>query len=98
MKKTFPLTAPGKAPARVVESVKHDVRKYVQREHRKALPPGFDQWGFRCKVGPDPEHAADCELGNLSPAIDAIAKTGAPQVYVEILAEPARRVRPEESA
>jgi hypothetical protein len=98
MKKTFPLTAPGKAPARVLEGVKHDVRKYVQREHRKALPAGFDQWNFRCKVGPDPDHAADCALGNLSTAIDAIANAGGPQVYVEILAEPGQRLKPEESA
>jgi hypothetical protein len=98
MKKIFPLKAPGKADARVLELVKNDVRKYVKRERRKTLPESFTQWDFRCKVGPDRDHAADCELGNLSPAIDAVANAGSEQVYVEILAEPGKRPEPAESA
>jgi hypothetical protein len=98
MKKIFPLTRPDRAAPRVVEAVKNDVRKYVKRERRKPLPKGFDQWNFRCKLGPDRDHAKDCVLGNISPAIDALAAAGGTQVYIEILAEPGRRVSPEESA
>ena len=98
MKKTFALTDPGKAPPRVVEAVKNDVRKYVKRERRKTLPEGFDLWMFRCRIGPEADRAQVCELGNVSPAIDAVANAGEAQVYVEILAEPGHRVTPEESA
>jgi hypothetical protein len=98
MKKDFPLKVPGKADPRVVEGVKNEVRKYVKRERRKTLPEGFDLWNFRCKVGPDRDHAADCELGNLSPAIDTIANAGSPQIYIEILAEPGKRTILDESA
>ena len=98
MKKTFPLKLPGKADPRVVEGVKHDLRKYVKRERRKTLPDGFDRWNFRCKIGPDRDHAADCELEQLNPALDGIANAGGAQVYVEILAEPGNRVQPSASA
>jgi hypothetical protein len=98
MKKTFPLKLPGKADPRVLEGVKHDVRKYVKRERRKALPDGFDRWNFRCKIGPDRDHAADCELDSINPALDAIANAGGAEAYVEILAEPGNRGPSKESA
>lgn len=97
MKKTFPLQIPGQADARVVEAVKNEVRKYVSRERRKTLPEGFDLWNFRCKVGPDRDGAGDCELGNLTPAIDEVVRARAPAVYVEIMAEPGKRILPSES-
>lgn len=90
MKKTFPLHEPGKAPARVVDHVKHEVRKYVKREHHKELPEGFDFWSFACRVGADASTAADCALGDISARIDDVVAGGGPAVYVEIVATPAR--------
>ena len=91
MRKTFSLTAVGKANARVVESVKHEVRKYVKRERAKPLPPQSDAWEFVCKVGSDSQSAEKKSLREVAAAIDAIATTGASQVYLEVLATPARR-------
>lgn len=91
MKKTFPLQEAGKAPARVVESVKHEIRKYVQREHRKALPEGFDLWTFACRVGDAPATAASCPLGEVGARIDQVVAGGGTEVYVEILATAAQR-------
>jgi hypothetical protein len=91
MKKNFPLHAPGKADARVVEGIKHDVRKYVQRERRKELPEGFEQWDFSCKVGADAASAVSTELSAVAGAIDAVVATAADFVYVEILAVAAHR-------
>ena len=51
MKKTFALTHPKKAAARVVETIKHDVKKYIRRERNKTLPAGTDFWDFDCKFG-----------------------------------------------
>ena len=84
MKKTFPLHAPGKADERVVEAIKHDVRKYVKRERGKTLPEGFDQWDFVCKVGASSAVAEAKELKEVAAAIDKIVQTGADVVYVEI--------------
>ncbi|HUR59600.1 MAG TPA: DUF6172 family protein [Opitutaceae bacterium] len=91
MKKSFPLHVTGKADARVLDAIKHDVRKYVQRERRKTLPEGFDLWNFDCKVGPEPAGATPCALGDISGAVDAVALGGAPAVYIEILASPGHR-------
>ena len=88
MKKTFPLCEPGKDNARVLDAIKHDVRKYVKRERKKIIPEGFDTWRFDCKVGADQSGAANCDLQEISAAIDVVAKTGGPEVYVEIVAAP----------
>ncbi len=92
MKKNFPLKDPKKADARVLEAVKSELRKYVQREQRKDLPEGFNRWDFACKVGPDAAAAVVCPLSEVVTAVDAAAKAGATSVYVEIVALPARKL------
>lgn len=91
MKKTFPLESPGHAPARVIESIKHDIRKYLKRERRKPLPDGVDFWDFDCRVGPAPETARAAHVNEIGSAIDAVAAGGAASVYVEILAKAGHR-------
>lgn len=91
MKKNFPLHVTGKADARVVEGIKHDVRKYVQRERRKTLPEGFDQWDFTCRVGADAASATSLKLSAVAAAIDTVVSTAADSVYVEIIAVAAHR-------
>ncbi len=97
MKKIFPLTAPGKADQRVVESVKSDIRKYVKRERRKTLPEGFTQWDFACKAGPSRDSATTCKLAEVGAGIDAVVNSGAKEVYVEILAVPGHRDPPSQA-
>ncbi len=91
MKKTFPLQVPGNADERVLEAIKFDVRKYLKRERRKTFPEGFDQWNFACKVGPDQETATDIPVADLFTALEAVAKTGTPKIYIEVLAAPGKR-------
>lgn len=98
MKKIFPLTAPGKADQRVVESVKSDIRKYVKRERRKTLPEGFTQWDFACKTGPTRDSAAECKLADVGAGVDAVVNLGGMEVYVEILAVPGHRNPPSQAA
>lgn len=88
MKKTFPLEQPSKARARVIEAIKSDVRRYVQRERRKPLPEGFTRWTFQCKAGADAASARPCALDDIGRAIDEVAGAGGPHVYLEILATP----------
>lgn len=93
MKKTFPLSVAGLDPQRVIDGIKHDVRKYVKRERRKAVPAGADFWDFACKVGAARDTVGTKLLNEVNPAIDAVALAGASEVYVEILAVHGRHVR-----
>ena len=95
MKKNFPLKVADKADARVLESVKSELRKYVQREQRKKLPEGFNRWEFACKVGADATSAAVKPLSEVVDSVDAASKAGAVSVYVEILAVPGRKFEPD---
>jgi hypothetical protein len=91
MRKTHPLTHPRHAPARAVELLKHDLRKYLKRERRKALPDGADHWAFDCRIGRTEADAQPVEVKDLTGAIDPFVADGAEAVYVEILARPASR-------
>lgn len=97
MKKTFQLAVEGKNRDRVLDAVKHEIRKYVKRERRRELPAGVDYLDFDCRFGLTPETAETVHLANLTASIDAAAKEGADQFYVEILAKPGhRKTRPPE--
>ena len=86
MKKTFKLHIEGKNNDRVLEAVKHEVRKYVKRERRKTLPKGVDYWAFDCKFGVTSEVAEVVRLGELTKKMDEVAVAGGDSFYVEILA------------
>jgi hypothetical protein len=88
MRKTFPLQMPGKADARVLDIIKHEVRKYVKRERRKLLPEGFVDWIFACKVGASPAVAEPVPLKEISAAVDRVAQGTNHEVYIEIIAAP----------
>lgn len=87
MKKTFQLHVEGKHPDRVLDRIKHEVRKYLKRERARALPEGVDFWDFDCKFGLSEDTAQAVHLANVITCIDSAAKENAPQVYVEILAK-----------
>ena len=89
MRKTFPLRAEGKHPDRVLEAVKHEIRKYIKRERRRDVPEGADFWDFDCKFGADKDTAATIAPATLTAALDALAQAGGEQCYVELLARPA---------
>ena len=91
MRKTYPLIIEGKNSDRVLDAVKHDIRKYVKRQRRVALPEGVDFWDFDCKFGLSADTAAPIHFGNLIAQIDAAAKEGATALYVELLAKNGHR-------
>jgi hypothetical protein len=92
MKKNFPLQAEGKHPDRVLEAVKHEIRKYFKRERNRDVPKGVDFWDFDCKVGLSADIAQVVRVSGVIEAVDAAAKTGATSVYVEILSKHGIRV------
>ena len=92
MKKNFPLQAEGKHPDRVLEAVKHEIRKYFKRERNRDVPKGVDFWDFDCKVGLSADSAEVVRVSGVIEAVDTAAKDGAALVYVEILSKHGVRV------
>ena len=87
MKKTFQLQIEGKHPDRLLDAIKHEIRKDLKRERRRDLPEGVDFWDFDCKFGLTEDTADVVHLANVITCIDNAAKNGEPQFYVEILAK-----------
>lgn len=91
MKKTFSLTSPKHKPPQVIAAIKNELRKYLKRERRKALPEGVDFWDFDCKVGHDGEPPLAKHVEELIPAIDEAANKPCEAVYIEIHSKPGHR-------
>jgi hypothetical protein len=99
MKKTFQLQVEGKHPDRLLDAIKHEIRKYVKRERRRELPAGADYWDFDCRFGAAEATAQAAHLSTLIGLIDGVARDGGSQFYIEILARPAQRKgKPAEAA
>lgn len=92
MKKTYPLNIAGKNPDRVLDATKHDIRKYIKRCRSTKLPEGVDFWDFDCKLGTDSASAQPVHQAELIPQLDALAKAGHANVYVEVTATQGHRV------
>jgi RNA binding exosome subunit len=88
VKKVFKLTDPKKHEDRVLEAIKHDIRKYVKREKKKKLPDNDTMyWDFDCKVGLGADDAKVTDHEQIIKELDSIKSTGASEVYVEIVAK-----------
>lgn len=93
MRKTFTLTHPKIKVARLVEAVKHDVKKYIKRERRKKLPEGVDFWDFDCKYGDNAEKAKEIHLSEINKCIDRAEDRQLESFYLEILVKPGHRMK-----
>ena len=93
MKKTFRLTHPKIKVARLFESVKYDVRRYIKRERKKELPEGADFWDFDCKFGASAENSEVIHVAELDKFIDGAEEQQLKSFYVEILAKPRHRTK-----
>lgn len=91
MKKTFPLTQPKLHPDRVLDALKHEIRKYLKRERGKPLSEGVEFLDFDCRFGLTEDNAETLPLPDLMTQIDAAATSGATHVYVELLSKPGQR-------
>ena len=95
MRKTLQLRPEDKHPDRVLEALKHEIRKYIKRERRRTLPEGVDYWDFDCRFGTTQDDAQPVHVAELIGQLDAAAKAGASQAYVEVLAKHGHRARRE---
>lgn len=91
MKKTYQLDHPKIKVPRIIDSVRHDIKKFLKKERNKPLPSGSAYWGFDCKVGPTEETAADVHLSSLTKSIDELVEKNMKTVYIELVAKPIAR-------
>ena len=93
MKKTFQMIDPKIKLPRRVEAIKHEVKKYLQRERRKPLPPGVDFWDFDCRFGADEASSEVIHVADINKAISQAEAQQLESFYLEILAKPGHRSR-----
>ena len=98
MKKTYQLVIEGRHPDRLLEASKHDVRKYMARQRRAALPAGADYWDFACQFGLTEIDASTVHVATLIALMDAAAKGGAAGFFVDIIGRAAHRKAKPDSA
>ena len=91
MKKTFSLTHEKTAPARLVEAIKNDVRKYLKRERAKTLPKGADFWDFDCRFGADAANSKVVHVAEIDAALNQAEEQKLEACYIEIIAKPGYR-------
>ena len=91
MKKTFRLVHPKIKPARLIEAVRRDVKKYIKREKRKLLPKGADYWDFDCKYGPTEAKAEIILSSEIGKCITEAEAENLESFYLEIRARPGHK-------
>ena len=87
MKKTFKLDHPKIKTHRIVDSIKHEIKKYQKRERDKKLPTGTKYLSFDCKLGQTEETATAVLLEELTSSIDQLVENKAKTIYVEMTAK-----------
>ena len=92
MKKNFKLTHPKIKLPRLVEAIKHEVRKYLKRERRKTLAEGVDFWDFDCRFGADEESSRVIHVSDIDKYINKAESEQFESFYLEILAKPGHRM------
>ena len=98
MKKTFHLTHPKLPLPRLVESIKHEVKKYIKRSRRRELPPKADFWDFDCRFGVDEASSKVIHVSAINSHISKAESKELKSFFLEVLAKPGYRSRTAERA
>lgn len=93
MKKNFKLTHDKIKPARLVDAIKAEVKKYIKRERRRSLPSSSDFWAFDCKYGADQSTSKEIHEAEIGRYIDQALAENLQTFYLEIIAKPANRTK-----
>jgi len=96
MKKTFKLTDEKIKLPRLVDAIKHEVKKYLKRERRRALPEGADYWDFDCRFGVDEESSEVIHVSEINKSISWAESEKLDSFYLEVMVKPCSRIRTSE--
>ncbi len=88
MKKTFTITETRHKPARQLDRIKSEIKKYFIRERKKDLPEKMDFWDFDCRIGLNETDAQRVHPNDIGKTMDTYLEQEAESFYVEILAKP----------
>ena len=91
MKKMFNLTSEKLKPERQIESVKHEIKKYLKRERKRDLDEGVDYLDFDCKFGADEANCEVIHLAEINKSIDWAVSENMQSFYLEVIAKPGHR-------
>ena len=84
MKKTYNLVHPKIKAPRIVDSIKHEIKKYQKKEISQSLPKDMKYWSFDCKIGQTEDSASAVPFAELSSSIDDLLQNNAKSIYVEM--------------
>ena len=91
MKKTFKLSHEKIKTPRLVDAIKHEVKKYIKRERRRELPADADFWDFDCRFGVDEASSEVIHMSEINKSISWAESEQLESFYLEIMAKPRRR-------
>lgn len=97
MKKTFKLSHEKIKTPRLVDAIKHEVKKYIKRERRRELPADADFWDFDCRFGVDEASSEVIHMSEINKSISWAESEQLESFYLEIMAKPRRRNKMPES-
>jgi hypothetical protein len=95
LKKIFHLRQENKKQERVIDSIKHEIRKYLKRERNKKLPEEAVFWDFDCRFGQNSDEAAALPASGIISALDKAKEAGWERCYVEIIARASYKLKAE---
>lgn len=96
MKKTFKLSHEKIKLPRLVDAIKHEVKKYIKRERRRQLPEGADYWDFDCKFGVDEASSEVIHVSEINKSISWAESEKLESFYLEVMVKPCQRIKKEE--
>lgn len=91
MKKTFKMSHPKIKAPRLVEAIKHEVKKYIRRERNKTLPDDIDYWDFDCRYGVDEASSEVIHLSAINKHISQAEEQQLESFYLEVMVKPGYR-------
>jgi len=91
MRKTFKLTDEKLNTDRLLDAIRHEIRKYIKRERRRKLPKDVDYLDFDCKFGADADSCEEIHLSAIDKSIDWAVAEKLDSFYLEIIAKPGIR-------
>lgn len=96
MKKRFLLTDTKKAPQRVLEAIKNDIRKYIKREKRKPLPTGTNFWHIGCKFAKNENELVDIKFEDIMKHINEASQEKCESFLIELVATALKKEQKEQ--
>ena len=86
MKKTFKLQESGKHPDRTMDTIKHQLRKYLKREKKKKFQSTNSFWDFECRFGENYESSKEVTFNDIIKLLDEAKEEKWKECYIEIIA------------